>query len=100
MNEEARKPNTSYPTPGPSAAPTTDKPTISEEYLQHAMDDWPKTDVAEPSHKTNTTDSVIIDLTTAEDETEDDNKTKNNDDHTNKTSQNPTTDRQGVYFCM
>jgi hypothetical protein len=28
-----------YPTPGPSVAPTTDKPTILEEYLQDAMDD-------------------------------------------------------------
>jgi hypothetical protein len=34
-----REKNTSYPTPGPSVAPTADEPTISEKYLQYAMDD-------------------------------------------------------------
>jgi hypothetical protein len=39
-----RDTNTVYTTPGPSNAPTTDKPTISEEYLQDAMGEWLKTE--------------------------------------------------------
>jgi hypothetical protein len=39
-----RDTNTVYTTPGPSNAPTTDEPTISEEYLQDAMGEWLKKD--------------------------------------------------------
>jgi hypothetical protein len=39
-----RNTNTVYTAPGPSNAPTTDKPTILEEYLQDAMGEWLKTD--------------------------------------------------------
>jgi hypothetical protein len=39
-----RDTNIVYTTSGPSNAPTTDEPTISEEYLQDAMGEWLKTE--------------------------------------------------------
>jgi hypothetical protein len=83
-----------YHTPGQSSAPTTDDPTISEEYLQDAMEDWLKADNTESTTKSKRRDRDTNDTTNNDNDSEE--ATSNSD--TSRLSQNPTSDTQEDYF--
>jgi hypothetical protein len=91
-----RDTNTVYTTPGPSNAPTTDEPTILEEYLQDAMGEWLKTDSTADTKKQRKTDITTINLTSRDSEPVEDMDSKN--EKLYKPSKNPTKERQSDSF--
>jgi hypothetical protein len=91
-----RDTNTVYTTPGPSNAPTTDKPTISEEYLQDAMGEWLKTDSTTTTKKQRNTYSDTIGMTNTDSESHEDSDSEN--EQLYEPSKNPTKERQSDSF--
>jgi hypothetical protein len=91
-----RDTNTVYTTPGPSDAPTTDKPIILEEYLQDAMGEWLKTESTTTTKKQINTHNDTIDMTNKDSESDEDSDSGN--EHLYKPSKNPTKERQSDSF--
>jgi hypothetical protein len=91
-----RDTNIVYTTPGPSNAPTTDEPTISEEYLQDAMGEWLKMDSSAPTKKQRNTNNGTIDMTNTDSESDEDSDSEN--EQLYKPSKNPTKERQSDSF--
>jgi hypothetical protein len=91
-----RDTNTVYTTPGPSNAPTTDEPTISEEYLQEAMGEWLKTNSTATAKKQRNTTKGSIDMTNTDSESDEDMDSKNEQIY--KPSKNPTKEQQSDSF--
>jgi hypothetical protein len=95
VNIGVRDTNTVYTSPGLSNAPTTDEPTISEEYLQHAMGEWLKTESTTTTEK-NPTNNDTIDMTNTDSESDEDLDSKN--ENLYEPSKNPTKERQRDSF--
>jgi hypothetical protein len=91
-----RDTNTVYNTPGPSNAPTTDEPTISEEYLQDAMGEWLETESTTTTTKQRNTHNDTIDMTNTDSEQDEDSDSGNK--HLYEPSKNPTKERQSDSF--
>jgi hypothetical protein len=88
--------NTVYTTPGPSNAPMTDEPTISEEYLQDAMGEWPKTDPTANKKKQRNTNNATINIINTDSELDKDTDSEN--EQLYEPSKNPTKERQSDSF--
>jgi hypothetical protein len=92
-----RDTNTVYTTtPGPSNVPTTDEPTISEEYLQDAMGEWLKTDSTADKKEQRDTNNATIDMTNTYSESDEDTDSEN--EQLYEPSKNPTKERQSDSF--
>jgi hypothetical protein len=91
-----RDTNTVYNTPGPSNAPTTDEPTISEVYLQDAMGEWLKTESTTTTKKQRNTNNDTIDMTNTDSESDEDPDSEN--EQLYEPSKNPTKERQSDSF--
>jgi hypothetical protein len=91
-----RDTNTVYTTPGPSNAPTTDEPTISEEYLQDAIGEWLKTDSTTNTKKQRNTNNDTINMTNTGSESDEDTDREN--EQLYEPSKNPTIERQSDSF--
>jgi hypothetical protein len=91
-----RDTNTVYNTPGPSNAPTTDEPTILEEYLQDAMGEWLKSESTTTTKKQRNTHNDTIDMTNTDSEQDKDSDSGN--EYLYEPSKNPTKERQSDSF--
>jgi hypothetical protein len=90
-----RDENTEYTVPGPSLAPKTDKPTITEEYLQEAMDDWLKSDTTNNKKNRQNQDNNPTGSATDQEPEE---STDTTDEPVHQTTQDPTSESHRPFF--